>query len=452
MKRLALKGASALRLQLVLTVISLLFATTGPFAEDWPEFRGQGRRGVVNETGIVDRFPAGGLRVLWRAPVRVGYSGPVVAGGRVFVTDFVPADAPRPRGTERILAFDEQTGTLLWKQEWEASYGPFVNTNGPHATPTVDGDRVYAIGTAGALLAMNTATGEVLWRKDFVKDFRAELPTYGFSNSAIVDSDRLIVFVSHTPDAKVFALDKMTGREIWRALGTPGEIGTSQPLLIEAGGARQLIVWDTTSINSLNPATGTIYWSHPYRSRNAINFAMVQSGARLLVSTFEDGPMMLELDQQKPGARMLWKGQSTSEISTDKLHSSLSTPIIVGDYIYGVCSYGQLRALDARTGDRIWETQEATVERARWTSAQLVQHADRVFITNDRGELILARVTPRGYEELGRTPLIKPTSDPRGRFRKLGAVFWSHPAYANKHIYARNDEELIAVTIAADDY
>lgn len=443
---------TALRLRLGLVVVSLLFATAGPLADDWPEFRGAGRRGVLNETGIVDRLPAGGLKVLWRAPVRVGYSGPVVAGGRVFLTDFVPADGPRPRGTERILAFDEKTGTLLWKQEWEASYGPFVNTNGPHATPTVDGDRVYAIGSAGTLLAMNTATGEVLWRKDFVKDFRAELPMYGFSNSAIVDGERLIVFVSHTPDGKVLALDKMTGNEIWRALATPGEIGTSQPLLIEAGGARQLIVWDTTSINSLNPATGTIYWSQPYRSRNAINFAMVHSGARLLVSTFEDGPMMLELDQQRPGARMVWKGQSTSEISTDKLHSSLSTPIIVGDYIYGVCSYGQLRALDARTGDRIWETQEATVERVRWTSAQLVQHGDRVFITNDRGELILARLTPTGYQEIGRTPLIKPTSDPRGRFRKLGAVFWSHPAYANRHIYARNDEELIAVTLAADDY
>jgi outer membrane protein assembly factor BamB len=382
--------------------------------------------------------------------VNAGYSGPVVAGGRVFLTDFVHIQGPR--GTERMLCFDEKTGTLLWKQEWDASYGPFTNANGPHATPTVDGDRVYALGTAGTLLAMNAVTGEVLWRKDFVKDLRAEFGTYGFSNAPIVDGDRLIAFISHTPDAKVFAFDKMTGKEIWRALGTEGEIGTSQPLLIEAGGARQLIAWDTTTITSLNPVTGAIYWTQPYRSRNGINFAMAHSGARLLMSTFEDGPLMLELDRQRPGARVLWKGQSTSEINTDKLHSSISTPIIDGDFIYGVCSYGQLRALDARTGERIWESPAATVERVRWTSAQLVQHGDRVFITNDRGELILARLTPAGYQEISRTPLIKPTSDPRGRFRKLGAVYWSHPAYANKHIYARSDEELIAVTLAADDY
>jgi outer membrane protein assembly factor BamB len=445
-------SSHCLRLRLGLIAASLFLAAAAPFADDWPEFRGPGRRGVWNETGILDRFPEGGLKVLWRAPVKAGYSGPAVAGGRVFVTDFVATDGPRPRGTERILAFDEKTGTPLWKQEWEASYGPFVNTNGPHATPTVDGDRVYALGTAGTLLAMNVATGEVLWRKDFVKDFRADLPTYGFSNAPIIDGDRLIAFISHTPDAKVFALDKLTGKEIWRALGTEGEIGTSQPLLIEAGGARQLIVWDTTSVVSLNPVTGTTYWTQPFRSRNAINFAMAHRGTRLLISTFEDGPLMLELDQQRPGARVLWKGQSASEIDTDKLHSSLSTPIIDGDYIYGVCSYGQLRALDARTGERIWESQAATVERVRWTSAQLVQHGDRVFITNDRGELILARLTPKGYEEIGRTPLIKPTSDPKGRFRKLGAVSWSHPAYANTHIYARNDEELIAVTLAAADY
>jgi hypothetical protein len=179
---------------------------------------------------------------------------------------------------------------------------------------------------------------------------------------------------------------------------------------------------------------------------------MVHSGNWLLMSTFEEGSLMLELDQQRPEARVLWKSRGTSEINTDKLHSSISTPIIAGDHIYGVCSYGQLRALDARTGERVWESQAATVERVRWTSAQLVQHGDRVFITNDRGELILARLTPQGYEEISRAPLIKPTTDPRGRFRKLGAVSWSHPAYANKHIYARNDEELIAVALAADDY
>ncbi len=439
----------SLRQQLGLVVVSVLLAAVTPLADDWPEFRGTGRRGVWNETGILDQFPAEGLKVLWRAPVNAGYSGPAVAGGRVFLTDFALIEGLR--GTERILCFDETTGRLLWNQEWDASYAPFVNTNGPHATPTVDGDRVYALGTAGTLVAINVVTGKVLWKKDLVKDYDADNGMFGFSSAPIIDGDRLIAFVGQA-GAKVIAFDKVSGKEVWRALDTEREIGTSQPLVIEAGGARQLIVWDTTGVTSLNPVTGAIYWTQPFRIGLGINFAMAQSGAWLLVSTFEEGPLMLELDQRRPGARVRWKGNGTSGIMSDKLHASLSTPIIDGDYIYGIGAYGQLRALDARTGERIWESQAVTVERSRWASAQLVQHGNRVFITNDRGELILARLTPAGYQEISRTPLIKPTSDPRGRFRQLGAVFWSHPAYANQHIYARNDEELIAVTLAADDY
>jgi outer membrane protein assembly factor BamB len=427
----------------------VLLAGAAPFADDWPEFRGAGRRGVWTETGIVERFPESGLKVLWRAPVKAGYSGPVVANGRVFITDFVPTDTTGMRGSERLLCLDEKTGKLLWKQEWDVSYGKFAFTNGPHATPTVDGDRVYALGTGGSLLALNANTGQILWRKDYVNDFRADFATYGFSSSPIVDGDRLIALLSHTPDAKVIAFDKMTGKEIWRALKSEGEIGSSQPILIEAAGTRQLIVWDTTAVNSLNPATGAIYWTQPFKTD--MNIAMAQAGDRLLMSTFYQGPLMLELDAKKPEARVLWKGTGTSEIDTDKLHATLTTPIIDGDYVYGICSYGQLRALNAKTGERIWESQAATVERVRWASAQIVRQSDRVFITNDRGELILARFTPTGYQEISRVPLLKPTTDPRGR-RKLGAVNWSHPAYANKHIYARNDEELIAVSLAADDY
>ena len=126
----------------------------------------------------------------------------------------------------------------------------------------------------------------------------------------------------------------------------------------------------------------------------------------------------------------------------------LATPFIIDGYIYGVGSYGQLRCLDAETGERIWETQAVTAERARWASAFLVRHGDRFFINNDRGDLIIARLTPDGYEEISRTHLIAPTSEPGNR-RELKTVNWSHPAYANQRIYARNDEEIIAASLAA---
>jgi outer membrane protein assembly factor BamB len=226
----------------------------------------------------------------------------------------------------------------------------------------------------------------------------------------------------------------------------------AQPVIITAGGTRQLIIWYPGAVASLNPETGAVLWKQPYKIGGSMTVALpVKHDSQLFFTTFYDGPLMLTLDGKKPGATVRWKGKSDSEIQTDGLHAVIATPVILGDYIYGICSYGQLRALDARTGERLWETQAVTVERARWASAQLVRNGDRVFITNDRGELILARLSPKGYEEISRTPLLKPTTDPRGR-RKLGAVNWSSPAYANRRLYARNDEELIAVSLAADDY
>jgi outer membrane protein assembly factor BamB len=440
---------ASLRVRLGLVIAGLVLATAAPFADDWPEFRGTGRRGVWTETGIVDRLPTDQLKILWRAPVSAGYSGPAVAGGRVFVTDFVRSAGAR--GVERILAFDEKSGALLWKQEWEANYGGIAFENGPHATPTVDRQNVYALGASGVLVALNAATGQVLWKKDYAKDYGADAGQWGFSSAPIVDGNRLIALIGGKPDAKVVAFDTATGKEIWRALRSDAAVGGSQPLLVEAGGTRQLIVWDATTISSLNPETGAAYWAEPFLGTTEMNIAMAHNGSRLLMTTFYEGPLMLELDNKKPAARVLWKGNSKSEVETDKLHATITTPIIDGDYIYGICSYGQLRALDARTGERLWETQAVTVERARWASAQLVRNGDRVFITNDRGELILARVSPKGYEEIGRTPLLKPTTDPRGR-RRLGAVNWSSPAYANKHVYVRNDEELIVASLAAEDY
>jgi hypothetical protein len=175
----------------------------------------------------------------------------------------------------------------------------------------------------------------------------------------------------------------------------------------------------------------------------------VQHGSQLFFTTFYDGPLMLTLDDRKPAATVLWKGKSDSEIQTDGLHAVIATPVIIGDYIYGICSYGQFRCLKASTGERIWETQAVTKERARWASGVIVRHGDRLFINNDRGELIIVKPDPKGYQEISRTQLIKPTSEPQNR-RELVYVNWMQPAYANRHIYARNDEELICASLAAD--
>ncbi|MGH9673401.1 MAG: PQQ-binding-like beta-propeller repeat protein [Bryobacteraceae bacterium] len=427
---------------------ALLFLTALLRADDWPEWRGAGRRGEWRESGILETFPAGGLKVRWRTPVRGGFSGPAVAAGRVYLTDYQAARGPR--GVERTLCLDEQTGKTLWAQEWVADYTGLMTLYaiGPRATPTVDGDRVYVQGGGGALACLNAKTGEVVWKKDHRKDYGLEMPVWGTVAAPLVDGDRLIAVIGGRPDAKVVAFDKKTGKELWRALSSEkSEPGYAPPLLIEAGGARQLIIWHPEAIASLNPETGRVLWQQPFTVRMGMTIATpVHSGARLLVSSFYSGPMMLALDEREPRARMLWKGASDSEIETDKLHSITSTPVLAGDYVYGVDSYGQMRCLNARTGERIWESQVATGEKARWATAFFVRQGDRYFINNDRGDLIIARLSPEGYKEISRTRLIKPTSN-SGNRREAGAVHWSHPAYANRHIYVRNDEEILAASL-----
>lgn len=349
------------------------------------------------------------------------------------------------------MALDEPTGKVLWTREWPVDNSGLATTyaTGPRATPTVDGDRVYVFGAMGALLCLRVMDGSIVWRRDFVKDLGTQVPVWGMAGAPLVDGPRLICLAGGAGNAKVVALDKMTGRELWRALASGSEPGYSPPVPIEAGGRRQIIQWHPNGVASLDPATGKLFWDLPYQSRMGLIVAPpVWDRQRLLVSSFFTGGMMIKLDDAKPAARILWRGKSESEINTDGLHALISAPMIDGDYVYGICSYGQLRCLDARTGQRLWETQAATGEKARWAAAHLVRNGARYFISNDRGELILARLRPEGYQEISRTKLIEPTSN-SGNRREAGAVSWSHPAFANGHIFARNDREILCASLEA---
>ncbi len=437
---------------------SVLWTAPAAFAHDWPEWRGAGRTGVWADTGIVQELPAE-LKVKWRVPINSGFSGPAVADGRVFITDWAQDPASRTMdGTERAIALDEDSGEILWIREWPTSYRMLMQSYaiGPRATPTVNGDRVYVVGAAGDLYCLAVETGEVIWEKHYLTDFDSFVPTWGVASSPIIDGDRLITVVGGEPGGLVMAFDKRTGAEVWRALDVVGEMGYGQPIIIEAGGARQLIVWHAAALVSLNPVSGEVYWEEVWDARGGMSVATpVHSGNYLLVTQFYLGSMMMQLDQDRPGATMLWKGQSRSEMpdQTDGLHALITTPLIEGDYIYGVGSYGELRGLNARTGERLWMSDEM-VAQARWGAAFMVKQGDRYLVVNDDGFLINAQFTPEGYVEHGRTRLIEPTSNagfgPRKAFDRL--VNWSHPAYANGHIFHRNDNEIIRASLRASDY
>jgi outer membrane protein assembly factor BamB len=398
---------------------------------------------VWTETGIVDRFPDGGPPVRWRTPINQGYAGPAVAGGRVFVTD-----ARRVSGSrmiERALALDEATGRILWTQEWNANYAGLeaVFALGPRATPTVDDDRVYVLGTMGHLLALDVKDGRILWQKDYVRDFNASIPSWGMTAAPLVDGDRLINLVGGEPDGKVMALDKRTGAEIWRALSSDWEPGYNQPIIITAAATRQLIIWHPRAVSSLDPATGRIYWEVPYSVDLGMTVSTaVQHGSYLLVSSIYNSSRMIKLDDKTPTASLLWKG------GNEAISALITTPVIEGDYIYGM-SGGELACWDARTGARLWRSRELIKERTTFSTAFLVRHGDRFFINTEQGDLVIARLSPAGYEEVSRTHLIEPTH-PNARRQDLGGVNWSHPAYANKAIFLRNDKEILKASLAKE--
>lgn len=424
-------------------------------ADDWPQWRGQDRLAEWHEDGIIDRFPEGGLRASWRVPIRSGYAGPAVADGRVVVLDWQEdPDSRTMDGTERAVALDELTGDVLWTHEWQTSYRMLMGSYaiGPRATPTFDGPRVYVVGATGRLFCLDVETGDLIWHTDYVEDFDTSVPPWGVTSAPLVDGDRVIAIVGGEPDALVVAFDKHTGTEVWRALDVVSEAGYGQPVIYEAGGARQLIVWHPSGLSALEPETGEVFWEQDWPTTDGITIATpVMSDDYLLVSQLYHGSLMMRLSRDRPTAQLLWKGKSRSyqRGETDGLHAMTSTPVIIDDNLYGIGAWGELRGLDARTGERVWMSDEMTTQ-AEYATAFFVKHDDRYFVNNDDGDLILAEFTPEGYVELDRTRLIEPTAAPEHGPDRL--VNWVHPAYANRHVIQRNDREVVRLSLAAADY
>lgn len=412
-------------------------------ADDWPQMLGPGRNSCWNETNILRAFPPEGLKITWRVPVGPGYSGPAVAGGRVFITDYQKREGG---GAERVLCLDEQTGNVLWTFEnASADYGKFQYNSGPRSTPTVDGDRVYVLGGAGDLYCLDVKTGQQQWKVNLLAQFQAKMPTWGFSAAPLVYGDLVIVPAGGTNSSRIVALSKLTGNEVWRALPGETDIAYSSPIIVKAGGVDQLIDYIPGEVSSLNPQTGQVYWQIPFEGMTSVATPVV-AGNKLLCTNFYGGSKLIELAADKPAGQVLWHVHGENELKTEGLHGLLCTPFIKDDHFYGVCSYGQFRCLSLATGARVWESLEPTRENKRWANAFITRNGDAFFLNNDRGELIIADLQPDGYHELSRTQLIKPTSGGAGG-RDLGLVNWVQPAYANGHIIIRNDQEILRASL-----
>lgn len=431
--------------------ISFVLAVVSALADDWPQWLGPQRDGVWRESGILEKFPPDGPEVLWRAEVGAGYSGPAVANGRIYLTDRLlkpeesnpdnPFERGIIQGVERVLCFDEKTGDVLWAHSYDCPYN-ISYPSGPRATPVIDDGRVYSLGAEGHLKCLDAQSGEPVWSRQFKEDLGAETPMWGFAAHPLIDGERLICIVGGKDQVAV-AFNKHNGEVIWKALSA-SEPGYAPPMIYESGGKRQLIIWHPEALNSLNPETGELYWSQARKVKSGLTVPTPRKWNNLLfVTSFYDGPMMMQLKKEEPTAKLLWKGEGKNESRTDGLHSIISTPFIEEGYIYGVCSYGQMRCLNAKTGQRIWMSLEPVIgEEARWANAFLIKQGKRFFVANEQGDLIIARLSPDGYEEIDRAHLIEPTNRAMAR-----QVVWSHPAFANRCVVMRNDKEIIRVSL-----
>ncbi|MFO0536163.1 MAG: PQQ-binding-like beta-propeller repeat protein [Planctomyces sp.] len=416
-------------------------------ADDWPQWMGPQRDNVWREDGLLEKFPAGGPKVLWSTPVAGGYSGPAVSGGKVCITDYVTADNVKVdnfdrrefSGTERIHCLDEATGKVLWTHEYPVKYS-ISYPAGPRCTPVMHEGLVYALGAEGHLFCLSTDSGKVVWSHDLKKEYSTTAPLWGYAAHPLIDGDNLLTLAGGE-GTHIVALNRLTGQEVWRSTssGAQGQ-GYCPPTIINHGGVRQLIMYKPDAVVSLDPATGKQYWSLPYEASNgSIIMSPVLSGNYLYAAGYSNKSLMMELDPARPAARELWRDKSNIICPVNV------QPFLDKEVLYGFDQKGVLRALTIPDGKRLWETSDAIGKRPAGSETAFIERqGSRYVLFNELGELLLAELTAEGYREIDRAKVIEPSNFAFGR-----EVVWSMPAFANRHVYLRNDNQIICVDFAA---
>lgn len=440
----------------VYSVIVFVLLAAPVAASEWPQWLGEKRDAVWNEKGLMTKFPKDGPPIVWRKPIGEGYAGPAVTGGRIYIMDRVKTAAdpknPQPRGTalgtERVQCLSASDGKAVWNHSYDCPYINVAYPTGPRTTPVVDGDRLYTLGTMGDLRCLKTADGKPVWTRNFPKDFKAPTPAWGWSAHLLVDGDTLFALVGGEGQA-VVAFEKSTGKQKWKAL-TAKEIAYSPPVLIDAGGKRQLIVWLDEAVYSLDPATGSQYWSekHPATgdvARPAVSIITPKHvGDKLIVSSFYHGTLCLKLDADKPGASVAWRSKNSYPKEVDGLNAVMTSLLVRGEHIYGIAGMGEIICQKLATGEVVRTGHEIFGEKAAFCGSVFwVDAGEAVYGLTDQGDLVVLKLSPEKCEVLASAHILETTHAAKGR-----KAVWAHPAFADKRIYMKNDKEIVCVSVA----
>ncbi|MEQ9407987.1 MAG: PQQ-like beta-propeller repeat protein [Fuerstiella sp.] len=422
-------------------------------ADDWPRWNGPTRDGVIHEEGILTEIPAEGLRKLWEHPVKLGYAGPAVVGGRVYVPDYQkssgkivnnPGTRDELTGRERLLCLDAATGKELWKHEYEQAYAVSYG-GGPRATPTVHDGRVYMLGAEGALTCLQADSGKVLWSHDLKREYQSKTPQWGHAAAPLVYHNSLICLVGG-PDSLVVSFDRVSGREQWRALAGENH-GYCPPTVITAGGVDQLLIWDPETLHSLNPDNGREYWQFALKPGYGMSILPPVLENNLLFTSGEgDASLMLKLADDSPTAEELWRGNARTS-----MYLATGAAIFDNGHLYGSdIRSGALVCARASDGKRLWQTAVPTSGSKRgrggnYASAFLMKIDSRYLIFSETGDMISATLTPEAYHETGRFHAIDPTGNAMGR-----TLAWTYPAVSDGRLFLRNDQQVVCYDLSAD--
>jgi outer membrane protein assembly factor BamB len=413
-----------MRCALTLLLASLLTVS----AADWPQWRGPERTGHVPAGESIPTTLPAEPKVVWRVPVGDGFASPVVAGGRVFHLDNKDAN-------EIARAADAATGKELWSAPLFSSHQDGFGI-GPRCTPVADGERVFFQSAKGELQCLQAATGKVVWRTNFVTDLGAvyigETGTaagasrHGATGSPIVDGPRLIAQVGSAQGASIVAFDKATGKVLWKSQSD--QTAYAAPILATVAGVRQFISFTTEALIGLDPEKGTLLWRVPLTTRLGRHvttpvvwrdFVLVASHQLGLVST------RVTREEEKLTATVMWVNK--------KMTINFSSPVVVGDHLYGLGPAKNFVCLDLTSGELAWEkTGLIQTEGGKAEAAFLVMGGNILALT-DAGELVLFAADPREYREVARTQACGRT--------------WCNPAYAAGRLYLRDARELLCLQL-----
>jgi outer membrane protein assembly factor BamB len=341
-----------------------------------------------------------------------------VAGGRLFT------HTARAKKEEVVLCLDPATGKQLWRHAYPCDYNRYATLiegadHGPRATPAVDGERVYTIGTTGILLCLEARTGKQLWRRELLKIASRSCPPRGYCSSPLVVGKHVYVHPGGSKGNSVAALDKKDGRLVWQALDDP--LGHATPVWLEFEGTPQVLFFTGRGAVAVAPRDGRLLWRYPWTT---------QPDHQVATPIYSAGKVFLSSGQGIGGAVFrLGKGQRPETVwKTNVMQCRYATPVLYKGKLYGF-SEGRLRCVDFASGERHWD-------KAGLGKGTLLLADGMLIVLGERGHLVLAEATPKRYVE-------------KARCKPLDDVCLTAPALADGRLFIRNARLLLALDLRA---